>query len=104
MSKITVYPDNESLISGASDFIADQASRSIARRGRFTLALSGSNTPRPVYARLATPGYRDRIDWSKVQIFFGDERCGPQQTTPTHSSAPSEVILSPGDHPPKAST
>jgi 6-phosphogluconolactonase len=77
MPKITVYPDNESLVKGAADFIADQATQTIAERGRFTLALSGGNTPKPVYARLATPEYRDRIDWSKVLIFFGDERCVP---------------------------
>jgi 6-phosphogluconolactonase len=77
MSKITVYPDKESLISGAADFITGLAAQAIAARGRFTLALSGGNTPRPVYARLATAGYRDRIDWSKVQVFFGDERCVP---------------------------
>ena len=77
MSKITVYPDKESLITGTADFIAELAAQAIAARGRFTLAVSGGNTPRPVYARLATPEYRDRIDWSKVQIFFGDERCVP---------------------------
>ncbi len=77
MPKITVYPDNESLVKGATDFIADQATSAIAERGRFTLALSGGNTPKPVYALLATPEYRDRIDWSKVLIFFGDERCVP---------------------------
>jgi 6-phosphogluconolactonase len=77
MPKITVYPDNESLVKRATDFIADQATQAIAERGRFTLALSGGNTPKPVYARLATPEYRDRIDWSKVLIFFGDERCVP---------------------------
>jgi 6-phosphogluconolactonase len=77
MSKITVFPDKESLISGTADFIAELAAQAIAARGRFTLALSGGNTPRPVYARLADPGYRDRLDWSKVQIFFGDERCVP---------------------------
>ncbi|MEJ2090893.1 MAG: 6-phosphogluconolactonase [Syntrophobacterales bacterium] len=68
MSKITVYPDKESLISGTADFIAELAAQAIAARGRFTLALSGGNTPRPVYARLATAGYRDRIDWSKVHL------------------------------------
>jgi 6-phosphogluconolactonase len=77
MSKISVYPDKESLISGAADFIAEAAIQAIAARGRFTLALSGGNTPRPVYARLATADYRDRIDWSKVQVFFGDERSVP---------------------------
>ena len=77
MSKITVYPDNEGLVRGAADLIIELAAQAIAGRGRFTLALSGGNTPRPVYARLATAGYRDRIDWSKVWIFFGDERCVP---------------------------
>ena len=57
--------------------IIESAARAIAERGRFTLALCGGNTPRPVYARLAAPGCRDRIDWSKVWIFFGDERCVP---------------------------
>jgi 6-phosphogluconolactonase len=77
MPKITVYPDNDSLVKGATDYIAGLATRAIAERGRFTLALSGGNTPKPVYALLATPEYRDRIDWSKVLIFFGDERCVP---------------------------
>jgi 6-phosphogluconolactonase len=77
MTEITVYPDNESLIGGAADLIIELAAQSIAGRGCFTLALSGGGTPRPVYARLATAGYRDRIDWSKVRIFFGDERCVP---------------------------
>jgi ribose 5-phosphate isomerase len=77
MSKITVYPDSESLIGAAADLIVEVGSEAIAARGRFTLALSGGNTPRPVYARLATAEYRDRIDWSRVLIFFGDERCVP---------------------------
>jgi 6-phosphogluconolactonase len=77
MTKVSVYPDNESLISGSADFIAEAAAQAIAARGRFTVALSGGSTPRPVYARLATAGYRDRIDWSKVKVFFGDERCVP---------------------------
>lgn len=81
MPDITVYPDNDSLVSAAADFIADSAGQAIAARGRFTLALSGGHTPRPVYARLATPGYLDRIDWTRVQVFFGDERCVPPDDT-----------------------
>jgi 6-phosphogluconolactonase len=77
MPKVTVYPDHASLIGGAADLIIESAAQAIAARGRFTLALSGGSTPRPVYARLATADYRDRINWSKVKIFFGDERCVP---------------------------
>jgi 6-phosphogluconolactonase len=77
MAQITIYPDNKSLVSAAADFIADSAEQAIGARGRFTIALSGGHTPEPVYARLAIPAYRDRFEWSKVQVFFGDERCVP---------------------------
>jgi len=76
-SKISVYPDNESLMDGAAELIVESAERAVAERGRFTLALSGGDTPQPLYERLAAPGYRERIDWSRVLIFFGDERCVP---------------------------
>lgn len=79
MPKVTVYPDDASLIKAAADLIIESAAQAITARGRFTLALSGGSTPRPVYARLATADYRERIDWSKVQIFFGDERCVPPE-------------------------
>jgi 6-phosphogluconolactonase len=77
MPTITVFPDTESLVSGAADFMVKSGRLALAARGRFTLALCGGTTPKPVYARLATAGYQDCLDWSKVQIFFGDERCVP---------------------------
>jgi 6-phosphogluconolactonase len=41
------------------------------------MALAGGSTPRPIYARLASADYRERLAWPKVHIFFGDERCVP---------------------------
>ncbi|MDR3557060.1 MAG: 6-phosphogluconolactonase [Syntrophobacteraceae bacterium] len=75
MSKVVVHPDQESLVAGAADLIVESAARAIAERGRFTIALCGGETPRPVYARLAGPDCREAIDWSRVLVFFGDERC-----------------------------
>ncbi len=77
MSTITIYSDHESWVTGVADFITELATKAIAERGRFTFAFSGGNTPRPIYTRLASAGYIDRIDWSRVQVFFGDERCVP---------------------------
>ncbi len=76
-----IYPDSQSFIDGAASFIADAAEQAIGERSHFTIALSGGNTPRPIYARLATADYVDRIDWPKVHIFFGDERCVPSDDT-----------------------
>ncbi len=57
----------------AADFILDQAHKAIGERSEFQIALSGGNTPRPVYSRLATIG-RD-LPWERIRITFGDERC-----------------------------
>jgi 6-phosphogluconolactonase len=77
MSTFHVFPDNQSFVKGSADFIAGLAAQAIDARGRFTIALSGGGTPRPIYARLAASDYRDRMDWSRVHVFFGDERCVP---------------------------
>ncbi len=70
-----VYADLSTLIAGAADFVAESAAEAIAARGSFNIALSGGNTPRPVYQRLASAA----IDWTRVRVFFGDERCVPPQ-------------------------
>jgi 6-phosphogluconolactonase len=77
MTSVHVFPDNRSFVHGAAAFIADVAASAIAERGRCTVALSGGGTPKQIYARLAKSDYRDLIDWEKVHIFFGDERCVP---------------------------
>lgn len=40
----------------------------------FYLALSGGSTPRAIFKFLAE-NYNDKIDWTKILIFWGDERC-----------------------------
>lgn len=42
-----------------------------------TIALSGGTTPVTLYAALAQPPYRDRIDWHRVEWFWSDERAVP---------------------------
>jgi 6-phosphogluconolactonase len=46
----------------------------IGRNGRATLALSGGNTPRDAYALLAR---ESGLDWTKVEVFWVDERAVP---------------------------
>jgi 6-phosphogluconolactonase len=66
---------------GAAEFAA-HAQAAVAARGRFTVALAGGTTPRPLYARLADPAapHRAAVPWGSVQVFFADER----QVPPDH--------------------
>jgi 6-phosphogluconolactonase len=75
-AEAVIYPDVSALIAGAADFIREEAIEAVAQRGRFAVALSGGNTPKPIYERLAKAA---GIDWTRVQIFFGDERCVPPE-------------------------
>jgi 6-phosphogluconolactonase len=93
VADMTVYPDNRSFVDGSADFIVGLAGASIAARGRFTIALSGGGTPRPIYARLATADYANRIDWQKVHIFFSDERCVPPDDARSNYRMVCEALL-----------
>ena len=62
-----------SFVPDAIALIAGEAAKAIAARGVFRIALSGGNTPRPVYEALAGLA----LPWDKWEITFGDERCVP---------------------------
>lgn len=49
----------------------------IAKQGIFSVALSGGSTPKAIFQLLATDTYRSLLDWSRVQLFWSDERCVP---------------------------
>lgn len=74
---IHLFPDLDALSDAAVERIAEIAAKSVAQRGAFHIALSGGATPRHLYERLARAPYVSTIDWSRVHIHFGDERCVP---------------------------
>ena len=72
--EVRVYPDSEQLAIAAAELFVQLASESIAARGRFRVVLSGGSTPRRTFEVLASVEFSSRVDWSKVDIFWGDER------------------------------
>jgi 6-phosphogluconolactonase len=72
---VTILDDAEAVARGAAERFVEHVARE--RDGRFTVALSGGSTPRRLYELLAAPPLRDRIDWSGLEIFWGDERAVP---------------------------
>jgi 6-phosphogluconolactonase len=88
-----VYPDLESLVSAAAEQVATLAEDAVAARGRFSVALSGGSTPRPVYELLAADEFAARIDWSRVHIFWGDERCVPPDHPDSNSRMTRQALL-----------
>lgn len=65
----------ESPEKAAEAFAADLA-RWIEEEEEYFVALSGGSTPQLLFRHLAEK-FRERIDWQKVHLFWGDERCVP---------------------------
>lgn len=77
-------------VTDAAGFIEQQAELALRERGEFRIALSGGNTPRPVYAELA----RCVMPWDRVRITFGDERCVPPDDAQSNYRMARESLLS----------
>jgi 6-phosphogluconolactonase len=80
----------------AATRIARTLRSAIGKIGRATVALSGGNTPRDAYALLARePG----LDWSKVEVFWVDERAVPKADDRSNYRWAKSTLLDPAGIP-----
>lgn len=91
---VRAFDGLDALSEDAVDEIVRVAARSVAERGRFSIALSGGSTPKRAYELLAK---RPDIDWTRVEIFFGDERFVPPDDPRSNYKMAREALL---DHVP----
>lgn len=99
--EIIVCRDVEELNRKAAAQFVAHAQNAMSRSGRFAVALSGGSTPKALYSLLASPEYRDRVDWSRVHFFWGDERCVPPDHPESNYRMVRETLLSKINPPPE---
>lgn len=74
--KITIPGDKDETILFCAQHFAECAKKAIEDHGAFYVALSGGSTPKAIY-NLLCKSYLNKIDWSKVHLFWSDERNVP---------------------------
>jgi 6-phosphogluconolactonase len=77
LPRLEISSDHATLIQAAAEKVVRLCAEAIEENGMFTVALSGGSTPRPLYTLLATGKFARSINWSRVHLFWGDERCVP---------------------------
>jgi 6-phosphogluconolactonase len=75
--ELHIYRDGEELSHAAARWISDCISATLKKQDRFTIALSGGSTPMRLHQLLAGSPYEEQIDWSRLHVFWGDERAVP---------------------------
>ena len=61
--------------------LIDLLNQGIQARGKAAIALSGGSTPKAIYQKLASAPFRSRVDWTKVILFWSDERNVPSTSS-----------------------
>lgn len=79
-------------LAAAEEFVR-AAGESIAARQQFVTALAGGSTPRRLYELLAAEPFCSRVEWSKVEFFWGDERCVPPDHQDSNFHMAQESLL-----------
>jgi 6-phosphogluconolactonase len=65
----------------------------LQQKNRFTIVLSGGNTPKKLYTLLATEAYKNKIDWQKLHFFWGDERYLPLEDERNNANMSLHTLL-----------
>jgi 6-phosphogluconolactonase len=89
---IQIFASVEKLSEAFAKMISDDISKT-PREQFFSIAFSGGSTPRSVFKFIAE-NYADKINWSKVLVFWGDERCVPPDDEESNYKMAFENLLS----------
>ncbi len=92
--KQLIIADNAShLAVRAAEILVETANYRIRQNERFTMAVSGGGTPRPLYRLLAREPYCSRFPWEKTHMFWVDERCvSPTNTASNYGNAKRDFL------------
>jgi 6-phosphogluconolactonase len=92
--KVHIYNSLAELATATANRLASNLQLTVQQRGVCNIVLSGGNTPHDVYSLLASTTFRASIDWKRVNIFFGDERCVPPEHPDSNYGMVHKVLLS----------
>lgn len=90
---LIVFPDLDELTDAAAQHFLSVGQAAILQKGRFSVVLSGGNTPRLLYRRMTSPRFQDAMDWNDVHFFWGDERCVPPEHAESNYRMVRETLL-----------
>jgi 6-phosphogluconolactonase len=91
--QLHIYKDADELSSEVAAWIAGCIADTLKKSDRFTIALSGGSTPQRLHKILAASPYKEQIDWTKLHIFWGDERDVPFEDTRNNAKMAYDTLL-----------
>src|SRR5450755_1803371 len=94
-----VFKDLNQLSKALAEWITSLIEETLTRKERFSFVLSGGNTPKKLNSLLASSPYRERINWKKIHVFWGDERAVPFEDERNNARMAFDTLLNKVDIP-----
>lgn len=88
-----VFRDAAALSEAAALLFVREAETAVSHHNRFLVALSGGTTPAAMFRLLAVPPLAQQVDWSRVHLFWGDERLVPPADPGSNYGQAHELLL-----------
>jgi 6-phosphogluconolactonase len=92
--KIQVHPDTNAIVADVAERIFVAYQKCLDAGQMFSLFLSGGSTPKALYQVLAGEPWRRAVDWTAVELYFGDERCVPPDSELSNYRMALETLIS----------
>lgn len=93
MADVVRLDDLEAISQEAARRWLAAAQKAVAERGKFSIALSGGNTPRRLYQLMASSPYKEQAPWAQTHVFWADERRVPPSDSESNYRMACEALL-----------
>ncbi|MGP3988078.1 6-phosphogluconolactonase [Streptomyces sp. 3N207] len=92
--EVLVHPDKEALAQATAARLTTRLAEAQAARGTASVVLTGGRNGNALLAALAaSPEARERIDWSRLDVWWGDERFLPEGDPERNHTQAHEALL-----------
>jgi 6-phosphogluconolactonase len=85
------FPDSGALVAAASERLVGAIDAAVTARGRALIVLTGGGNGNGILHQLSASA--QRIDWSKVHLFWGDERYVPEDDDERNEKQAREALI-----------
>jgi len=93
LHRFHTYQDGPAMAAAATIYFVETCAAVLAEKDKCSICLSGGSTPKRMFKLLASDVWKDKVDWSKLFIFWGDERSVPQESPDSNSGEAMRLLF-----------
>ena len=87
------YVDGPKMAEAATAYFVETCAAVIAEKGKCSVCLSGGSTPKRMFKLLSSDDWKEKVEWSKLFIFWGDERSVLQDSPDSNSGEAMRLLF-----------